>query len=347
MNRLPLVAVGLLAVTSALAHHSDAGLDMDAIVTIDGVVSEFSWRNPHVYIGVEALNENGEAVEWAIQTNSVILSSRMGWTRDSLRVGDRISVMAHPAINGRPYALLDSIEKEDGSILATSFFSTSREPRLAVAESDVRATSLEGKWLADGDKLVDYPGGFDGFFRAEMALNARGRAAQQSYNELSTENPESTCVGRPTPGMILSTVIYPLEITFQPDAQTITLRSEFFDDVRTVYMDGRAHPDSSIRVRGGHSVGRWEGDVLIVDTRNFEDHRSPYQIGVPSGGRKHMIERFWLIEDGERAMVEFTLEDPEFMAAPLHHSRELIYSPNMELTSFDCDEASTSRFVPR
>ena len=42
----------------------------------------------------------------------------------------------------------------------------------------------------------------------------------------------------------------------------------------------------------GHSIGTLEGNVLIVDTRNFEDHRSPYQTGVPSGAQKHVVERY-------------------------------------------------------
>jgi len=336
-----------MSTTSVLAHHSDAGLDMQSFTTFEGTVTEFSWRNPHVYIGVEALSEDGGAGEWAIQTSAVNTSARMGWSADSLVPGDRVRAKVHPAINGTPYGLLESIEKADGSQLGSTFYSTSGEPRLAAADSDARATSLEGKWLADGEKLVDYPGGFDGFFRAEMTLNDKGRAAQAAYDELSLENPESTCVGRPTPGMILSTVIYPIEISFQPDAETITLRSEFFDDLRTVYMDGRPHPDSTVRVAGGHSIGRWEDDVLVVDTRNFNDHRSPYQIGVPSGGQKHMVERFQLINDGAGAVIEFTLEDPEFLGAPLYHSREMIYAPHMQMSAFNCDETSTSRFVPR
>ena len=95
MIRFLAFTFSLLSVSSALAHHSDAGLDMDSLVTIDGVVSEFAWRNPHVYIGVETTGENGELVEWAIQTNSTILSARMGWSRDSLTVGERVTGAQH------------------------------------------------------------------------------------------------------------------------------------------------------------------------------------------------------------------------------------------------------------
>ncbi len=129
--------------------------------------------------------------------------------------------------------------------------------------------------MADASKLVSYPGGFDGFFRAQLGFTEKGQSAQATYDELSYENPESTCVGRPTPGMIVSTTLYPLEIQIDEEQQTIVIRTEYFDEERTVYMDGRGHSEGSERIVTGHSIGRWDGDVLVVDTRNFADHRSP------------------------------------------------------------------------
>jgi hypothetical protein len=85
--------------------------------------------------------------------------------------------------------------------------------------------------------------------------------------------------------------------------------------------------------------------MLVVDTRNFADHRSPYQIGVPSGALKHVVERYRLTEDQTRIIVDFTLEDPEFIAEPLTHSRELLYAPAMTIERFDCDPESTQRFL--
>jgi len=114
-----------------------------------------------------------------------------------------------------------------------------------------------------------------------------------------------------------------------------------------VYMDGRAHPDSSERFATGHSIGWWEGDTLVVDTANFTDHRSPYQIGVPSGAQKHVVERYRLIEDGARIAVEFVLEDPQYIAEPLTHARELVYSPQMAISQYNCDPEAARRFLPQ
>ena len=85
----------------------------------------------------------------------------------------------------------------------------------------------------------------------------------------------------------------------------------------------------------------------MVDTTNFADHRSPYQIGLPSGAQKHVVERYTLTDDGTRIIVEFMLEDPEYISVPVTHRRELIHSPQMELSAFDCDPEATRRFLPR
>jgi hypothetical protein len=199
--------------------------------------------------------------------------------------------------------------------------------------------------MADTSKLVSYPGGFDGFFDAELELTEKGAAAKAAYDPFSEENPETTCVGRPTPAMIMSSGIYPLQIELDEAREIVFIRSEFWDEERVVYMDGRGHPDAGERQPSGHSIGRRDGNVLVVDTTNFSDHRSPYQIGVPSGAQKHVVERYRLTEAGTRIVVEFTLEDPEYIAVPLTHSRELIHSPHMQFSRFNCDPEATRRFA--
>ena len=330
----------------ALAHHAEVGIDTNTLVELEGTVTEFSWRNPHVYFRVDTLDDDGERDEWTVQTSSVITMTRVGRTRESLSVGDRVTVNANPAEDGRSYGILRTIAKDSGEILPTSFDSGSGEPLLAQPEVTARASSLEGRWRADTSKLITYPGGFDGFFRANLQLTEAGRIAQAEYDPLSFDNPASRCIGPPAPALIVYTNLYPLEIQINEAEQTIVFRTEYFDELRTVYMDGRSHPADGARSPGGHSIGRWEDDVLVVDSRLFADHRSPYQIGVPAGAQKHLVERYRLIEDGARILVEFTLNDPEYMTAPLTHTRELIYSPDVEMVRFDCDQESTERFVP-
>jgi hypothetical protein len=323
-----------LAATPAWGHHSDAGLEVNSILAFEGTVTEFAFRNPHVYVGVDTAAPGGEPITWALQMGTANNLNRQGWARDTLKPGDQVAVRVHPATDGRPYGVVVSIDKQGGLGLAP----VSDEP-----QAPARATTLAGKWRADVSKLVEYPGGFDGFFHAELKLTERGATAQARYDPLSAENPESTCIGRPAPAALVSSRLYLLE--FEVNEDTVLIRTEYFDEQRTIHMDGRDHPDGSERFASGHSIGWWEGEALVIDTTNFADHRSPYQIGVPSGSRKHVVERYRLIENGTRMLAEFMLEDPEYIAEPLAHQRELIYSPHETMYRFDCDPDSTSRFV--
>ena len=338
MRHFAIFSAFCLAAIPVSGHHSDAGMDVESIVAIEGTVTEFAFRNPHAYVGVETTAANGDPVEWALQMGGVNGLARRGWRADTLTVGDQVAVRVHPAQDGRPYGLVESIDKEGGLGLVP----VTGAPE---GQAGAAATSLTGKWRADRSRLISYPGGFDGFFHAQLKITERGLAAQAAYDPLSAENPESTCIGRPTPSAFVSSSGYLLDFELDEDREILFIRSEYFDEERTIYLDGRAHPDIDERFATGHSIGRWEGDTLVIDTTNFTDHRSPYQIGVPSGPRKHVIERYRLIENGTRMAAEFTLEDPEYIAEPFTHRRELIYSPHEEMFRHNCDPEAAGRFV--
>lgn len=332
------IVIGMLFFSqTTLAHHSDAGIDENTVVNLEGTVTKFSWRQPHVYLNVDVL-QDGNVVSWDIQFAGINLLTRAGWSSDSLKPGDEVIVSVNPAQNGRPYGKISSIEKRDGSPVTVM---SEEKP-----QNNVKADSLQGKWMADRSRSgPSYAGGFDGFFRAQLVLTEAAKQAVESYDPLSADNPESTCLGRPTPSALVSTTGFLMEFDLSDAQEKIIIHSEWFDEVRTVYMDGRAHPDASEKFTTGHSIGYWQDDTLVVDTQNFEDHRSPYQIGVPSGAQKHVVEKYRLIEDGAAMSAEFTLEDPEYLVEPMHHSRVLLYSPAMQMLSGSCDLESTSRFL--
>lgn len=339
-----IVVVGIVMVALPVTgHHSDAALDMNSVLTFEGVVTEYTMRNPHSYFTVEAVNEAGERVEWTVQMASALTIARGGWNRDSLSFGDRVTVGVRPARDGRPYGLLVSAEK-DGVPVASSTGPGTDPAAPSIATTD----SLQGVWIVDrSSRGPNYPGGLDQLTISELTLTEKGRLAEAAYSQNDADNPELACMTKPTPGGIVYTDLYPMEIEFGEDEQVIWIRSQYFDQERTVYMDGRGHPDISERTHEGHSTGRWEGDVLVVDTTNFADNRSPYQNGIPSGAGKHVVERYRLHEDGTRMTVQFTLEDPEFIVGSMTHSRDLLYSPQLQMTSFNCDPEATRRFLPQ
>ena len=336
-NDVPWALAALLYGATANAHHSDAALDMNARVTFQGIVSEYSMRNPHSYFTVDVAGDDGTTVTWTVQMASAISIRRSGWTPDSLVVGDEVRVDVHPARDGRSYGLLVSIEKDGQPI------SNERASGRVTAST----TTIEGRWFIDRESLGDdYPGGLDQLMARDLTLTEAGRAAQAAFDQTAEDNPELACLSKPTPGGIVYTDLYPIEIEFVDAGEIIMIRSQYMDQERTVYMDGRAHPTDE-RLYEGHSIGRWEDDVLIVDTANFTDNRSPYQNGIPSGAQKRVVERYWLHSDGTRLRIEFTLEDPEYIVGSMTHARDLVYSPDTDMTPFNCDLEATRRFLPR
>src|ERR1700722_14367744 len=90
------------------AHHRKSAYDETARVPIQGTVTEFIWVNPHSQIYLDAPDDSGKVVNWGVETNSPGILGRAGWTRRSLKVGDKITIIVCPAKNGQPVAYAGS-----------------------------------------------------------------------------------------------------------------------------------------------------------------------------------------------------------------------------------------------
>jgi hypothetical protein len=300
----------------ACGHHSDAGYDRETVVAFEAHVSRYVFRNPHVTIVVETEDRRGGNVEWEIETGSTPIMQRSGWSQDLLRPGDTVTVRAHPERTGRMRAILSTLETADGRLW--SQIETD-------AESTVSASSLAGVWKGVAST------GVSGQF-SQVELTPAAQAARANYDEL-TDDPNARCIADPTPFRISnSNYLTGIEIL----ADRVMLRNEFLDVNRTVYTDGRGHPEIGERTIQGHSIGWWEDDVLVVDTTLFADFGSGNGAGVPSGSQKHAVERYSLSEDGTRAIVDIFVEDPEFLAEPFIGRTEMVYVPHLQLYRYDC-----------
>jgi hypothetical protein len=95
-------AVAALTAAPAFAHHSYAMFDKQKTVTLEGSIREFQWTNPHAWVQLVVRDPaTGKDVEWSIQCNSVSRMERDGWTRKSLKSGDKAVVLIHPLLDGR------------------------------------------------------------------------------------------------------------------------------------------------------------------------------------------------------------------------------------------------------
>lgn len=326
---IPLVSI------PAFGHHSYIRIDRNSVVAFEATVLQFEWRNPHVYIRVETVDENGERVEWQIETGSTPILARSGWSEDSLEPGDVISVRAHPERGtNRRYAVLQSLTTQDGTVLMQA---------IRASEATETTPDINGVWksrLEPGAPIEVLSALFAEFMT--VPLTRAGQASIATYDH-DRDNPTAICNGY---GLLagLTSPHYLNEIEILDDR--VIIRDEWFDAERIIYTNGREHPVGGERARLGHSVGHWDGDTLVVDTRLFAPHRSPFGIGLASGVDKHIVERYSLNDDGRSLKLEVFLENPEFLADSFSGTLNWDYTPDFEFYRYDCDPEVATRFSP-
>ena len=335
MTRMFTVATTMMVicVSPASGHHSASIFDTTSVVALQGTVTRFSWTNPHVYIYVETQDNTGELVEWEIETDATPILTRSGWTSDSLLPGDLITVRAHPDKRTEAnHALLVSIAKGTGETLAgRSYFLREENTELLNGASD-----MSGVWELGLSA-------FRGFYAAwaNVVFTDKGILSQAEY-EILSDSPQAQCIAIPPPASLIAPNLN--EITLHENS--IVIRNERFNVERTIYTDGRGHPENGELTNQGHSIGWWEGGTLVVDTTLFEIHRSPIiGNGVSSGLNKHVVERYTLSNDGTNIAIDFILEDPEYLVEPFTGTVAWHYAPHFQMLGFDCDPENAKRFT--
>jgi len=97
------------------AHHSQAGFDLDKSVTVEGRLTKVLWSNPHSLLYMEGkLTGESEVKNWTLEAPSPNALERSGWTRDSLKIGDQVTVSGSPNREGRQFLLIKEITTASG-----------------------------------------------------------------------------------------------------------------------------------------------------------------------------------------------------------------------------------------
>lgn len=99
---LAVAASPLIVGGPALAHHGNSAYDANHPITITGTVTEFVWSNPHCQIYLDVKDDKGGIVHWSVESQSPGILHRNGWTRESIKPGDEITITLIPAKNGAP-----------------------------------------------------------------------------------------------------------------------------------------------------------------------------------------------------------------------------------------------------
>lgn len=111
-SKIAAALLPLLMTAYADAHHSrPAHFDLDATVGVEGVVSDFLWRNPHIFIYLEVENEAGELEAWELEMQNTASMGNRGWTAQTIQVDDFIRVTGNPHRTSPRYMFVTGIER--------------------------------------------------------------------------------------------------------------------------------------------------------------------------------------------------------------------------------------------
>ena len=338
LARLSLFAVGAaLAPAVGLAHHSRAVFDMKQEVVIEGTVTKLDWRNPHIYFTVETQGPRGEPMLQEIEATSVSEAQALGLSKEAIAPGARVVIRANPNRQGAPARASGlSVKTADGAV-----YPLNTDAKIAVAHVvTAQADGIAGHWAPSLDS-------FAALLPAtrSWALTDAGRLAQAEVIKSLASVADVAALGicEPIPPPMLS--IFPDMRSIEVGPATVVLRFEGAVGVRmerVVHLDQSGHPPNVAPSVMGHSIGRWEGRTLVVDTVGF----APYRLGlimIPSSPAKHLVERLTLADDRRHLQYGFTLDDPEYLAAPASYTATWDYRPDLEPSGEPCDPETARR----
>jgi hypothetical protein len=330
-----LIACVALSTSGAVAHHSFAPhFDASKPVSISGTITEFEGRNPHSYLHIAAVDENGQTREYVCESHGVTQLTRNGITPQLLKAGTRVRVSGSLSRHSPYMCFFDNIEFADGRILNVN------GPRGASPSSpanpQARRKDIFGTWL-----LAPIPNrstsGPQPMIQLLTPAGEKAVAAYDPFRDDPTFRCDPVAIRRVwgAPGT-------PLEIVREGD--TVVLRHEWMDVRRVVHLNMKTHPKDGPRTSLGHSIGHFEGDTLVIETANYSAgvlNQYVEEPGKPTRGLLHSaaltsVERLHLDAARQRLVVEIDLNDPEFFKQAFPRGT-LEYAPSaLKIEPFNC-----------
>ena len=331
MRRLLAAIAGLAAtallVAPALAHHSMSMFDTSKEILIKGKVVRFEWKNPHMYLFVETVGEDGK--KQIIQGEGLAITQALvdGLHQQDLPPGATVVVRANPNRNGpgKTVRLLD-VTTQDGEI--HPFYAANSRTRTLTP-----AASLAGNWAPSRQSMTAAWGVI-----ARWPITPAGRAVQKQNKA------DGLCYVEPTPFLATLDELRTIRVT--RNEVVFHFNNSGDDAVRTVRLNA-THAANVKPSRFGDATGKWEGGTLVIDTIAFEPNPSGLFVNIPSSARKHTVERLTLTDDHMRLRYETTVEDPEYLEKPASFTMLWDHRPDLKLSprSEVCDTGIARRYL--
>ena len=324
---------GSLAVVSApllLAHHSAAAFDTQREVKTTGTVTQYQYRNPHVYLTLQVKKADGTTANVEVEVGAASVLNGLGFNRNSVAVGDVVTIVGNPGRRSPDTLILGrELYKRDGT-----YYPLNINSRSVYAAKNEVASSIAGIWFSPATEFYAFMGGLKSW-----PLTDKGKAALSGVDPKATTQKDCIPVGAPT------LMFYPVANTITVQRDRVVMKIDWMDSERVIYLDGRSHPPASTTSLHGHSVGRWEADTLVVETTNFTDHPIGLTTTFPSSARKRLVERFRLGDDRRTLSYSGAVEDPVYLTRPVEWSGRWEYRPNMQHSNEKCDLEVARKFL--
>ena len=336
------IFLGIMPLTS-LGHHSAAGrFDTAGLMELEGSVTRLGWRNPHVSIMLEVQGEDsGDTTSWLLEMGSANQLGRIGIARDAIQVGDHIRVAGWPPITERREMFVSNVLTTDGDEFLMTFNAsliwTDESPGdmsfmfRTAGDSSRPDLGIFRVWSHTFESPFLFPGTLDPNYDLEnYPMTADAREAVRVFDR-ARDNPTLNCQPKGMP--IVMEQPRPMEIV--RDGDNVLIRIEEYDLLRTIYMDAATAPSPQSATLLGHSVGRWEGSTLVVETTHVAYPRFN-QLGIPQSDQSVVVERFGVTEDGSRLDYTVTVTDPVYFTEPVTLEKFWLYLPDQRVEPYNC-----------
>jgi hypothetical protein len=339
------IFAGLLLLISvpAHAHHSNAPhFDSAKPLTLSGVVTGFRLVNPHAYLYFDVTGTDGKVTRWNCEMTAGSVLQRNGWTEKLFAPGTVVTINAIAARRDPYGCSFTSGVLKDGTRIERSGAITNgavaaKQNAQAPNPQAPNLSTLAGNWIT-APRAGGAPGGPGGPGAENpfvKLMTPAGKAAADGYDD-RFDDPALRC----SPSSIQRAWGEPggvSEITQTGD--TMTIKHEYMDTVRTVDLRTRTHPTTVKRSLTGHSVGWFEGATLVIETTGFAAGVLLPHPGVMNSEDMRAIERLTLSADGNQLTRTYEIADAKFLAAPLTGTSTWNRS-TLQVSRYNCTELS-------
>ena len=361
-RKAALAGVSLTVLSApAKGHHGFGLFEVGRTVHYEGTITSIDFVNPHSYLHFDRLDENGNVISMRCEMRAATLLRRSGWSPDMFEVGLPVSLEANPhrddptacyteniTIGDRPtinrnqqFAIVNPVDTSNRSVTAAN-----GDPNISgdwAVEQLVLTVPPEGgrgslvpkrfrEAFADGTMTLDD-------IRARNpqpprpVYTARGRAEADAFEMWNPEhNPRLRCL--PTSIVYDWTFDWPVNRITQRDDEII-IDYGLYAKTRTIHMDMASHPAGITPSNAGHSIGRWEGDTLVVDTVGFT--AGVLSPPTRNSSQMHVVERFTIDTDDWTLTRQYTVTDPVYLAEPWTAS-DTVYLSDVPFEAHECLE---------